>query len=81
MIYLKKFNFLTGDQEVDFFRKLKSTCYNTFYPFKVLPEHQLEELEFSPVTILYGGNGSGKTTVLNIIAEKLQLLTLPIAYI
>ena len=73
MIYLKKFNFLTGDQEVDFFRRLKSTCYNTFYPFKVLPVHQLEELEFSPVTILYGGNGSGKTTVLNIIAEKLQL--------
>lgn len=52
---------------------LKSTCYNTYYPFQVLPKHELEELEFEPVTILYGGNGSGKTTVLNIIAEKLQL--------
>ena len=30
-------------------------------------------LDFEPVTILYGGNGSGKTTVLNVIAEKLKL--------
>ena len=31
------------------------------------------ELDFEPVTILYGGNGSGKTTALNVIAEKLGL--------
>jgi predicted ATPase len=30
-------------------------------------------LDFEPVTILYGGNGSGKTTALNVIAEKLGL--------
>ena len=30
-------------------------------------------LDFEPVTILYGGNGCGKTTALNIIAEKLGL--------
>lgn len=30
-------------------------------------------LDFEPVTILYGGNGSGKTTALNVIAEKLHL--------
>lgn len=33
----------------------------------------LSEFEFPPVTILYGGNGSGKTTALNVIAEKLHL--------
>ncbi|MBD5458771.1 MAG: AAA family ATPase, partial [Lachnospiraceae bacterium] len=33
----------------------------------------LEMLDFEPVTILYGGNGSGKTTALNVIAEKLGL--------
>ncbi len=27
---------------------------------------------FEPVTILYGGNGSGKTTALNVIAEKIH---------
>lgn len=30
-------------------------------------------MDFEPVTILYGGNGSGKTTALNVIAEKLGL--------
>lgn len=30
-------------------------------------------LDFESVTILYGGNGSGKTTALNVIAEKLDL--------
>ena len=30
-------------------------------------------LDFEPVTILYGGNGSGKTTALNVIAETLGL--------
>lgn len=30
-------------------------------------------IDFEPVTILYGGNGSGKTTALNVIAEKLNL--------
>lgn len=73
MIYLKQFEFLTEDDELNFLMEQKSTCYNTFYPFQILPKHGLEKLEFEPVTILYGGNGSGKTTVLNIIAEKLNL--------
>lgn len=30
-------------------------------------------MEFEPITILYGGNGSGKSTALNVIAEKLEL--------
>ena len=47
--------------------------YDTFYPFQVLSKHGLTRLDFEPVTILYGGNGSGKTTALNVIAEKLTL--------
>lgn len=47
--------------------------YDTFYPFQVLSKHGLTRLDFEPVTILYGGNGSGKTTALNVIAEKLEL--------
>ena len=34
---------------------------------------EFEEIEFEPITIFYGGNGTGKTTLLNIIAEKLKL--------
>nr|WP_246542816.1 AAA family ATPase [Fusibacter paucivorans] len=48
-------------------------CYTTFYPFQVLASDEPLELDFEPITILYGGNGSGKTTALNIIAEKLKL--------
>ncbi len=52
---------------------IKRTCYDTVYPFKILSKHHLQQLDFEPVTILYGGNGSGKTTALNVIAEKLGL--------
>ena len=52
---------------------IQRTCYDTVYPFKILSKHQLRQLDFEPVTILYGGNGSGKTTALNVIAEKLGL--------
>lgn len=47
--------------------------YDTFYPFQVLSKHGLTRLDFEPVTILYGGNGSGKTTAFNVIAEQLAL--------
>ena len=47
--------------------------YDTFYPFQVLSKHGLTRLDFEPVTILYGDNGLGKTTALNVIAEKLAL--------
>ncbi len=30
-------------------------------------------LTFSPITVLYGNNASGKSTVLNIMANKLQI--------
>jgi predicted ATPase len=52
---------------------VKRTCYNTMYPFFHLSGIGLERLDFEPLTILHGGNGSGKTTVLNVIAEKLRL--------
>ena len=39
----------------------------------MLSSRGLRELELEPVTILYGGNGSGKTTALNVMAEALKL--------
>jgi predicted ATPase len=73
MLYLEKFTFPSKDQEFDFFMSIQRKCYTTFYPFQVLASDASLQLDFEPITILYGGNGSGKTTALNVIAEKLQL--------
>lgn len=73
MLYLSQFEFPDADREFDYILDQKKTCYDTYYPFKILSEHQLQYLNFEPVTILYGGNGSGKTTALNVMAEKLDL--------
>lgn len=73
MLYLSQFEFPDADEEFDFMLKQKMTCYDTYYPFKILSEHQMKYLNFEPVTILYGGNGCGKTTALNVMAEKLML--------
>lgn len=73
MIYLSQFSFPDADEEFDFILNIPLNCYETHYPFKILSKHELTELTFEPITILYGGNGSGKTTALNVIAEKLGL--------
>lgn len=76
MLYLSQFRF--PDKEVEYTyifeeKKLKRSCYDTIYPFQIVSKHGLRLLDFDPITILYGGNGSGKTTALNVIAEKLGL--------
>ena len=43
------------------------------YPYNVFRGKYIEPFVFSPITILYGNNGSGKSTILNIIANKLGL--------
>ena len=73
MLYLSQFEFPDAEEEFDYILLQKKTCYDTYYPFKILSEHQLKYLNFESVTILYGGNGSGKTTALNVMAEKLNL--------
>ncbi|MCD2492603.1 AAA family ATPase [Lacrimispora sp. NSJ-141] len=70
MTYLKSFQFPNESMEWGFFMGIRRTCHDSFYPFQVLSQRGLEKIEFEPVTILYGGNGSGKSTALNIIADK-----------
>ncbi len=73
MIYLAYFTFPSADMEIDFLWGIKRTCYDSYYPFKILSVHGLKRIDFEPITILYGGNGSGKSTALNIIAEKTKV--------
>ena len=71
MIYLRKFNFASFNSDLDFCTGLD--CYNTKYPFGILSYHRIEKINLEHITIFYGGNGCGKTTALNIIAEKLKV--------
>lgn len=73
MIYLSQFKFATKDQEDTFRFAIKRRCYDTWYPFGIMTKHDFRQIDFDTVTVLYGGNGSGKSTVLNVIAEKLGL--------
>ena len=73
-VYLEYFSLPSEDTEFSFFtsQRAQMTCYTTRYPFGLF-KGRVPALSFSPVTILYGGNGSGKTTILNAIAQKLKL--------
>lgn len=81
MIYLRSFHMLSDKEDEDFFlatsptfkNKNYRTCYTSHYPFVLFRGRGLPELEFDDITILYGDNGSGKSTILNVIAEKLML--------
>ncbi len=84
MIFLSEFRLPTQKEEEFFFTpppknpnyKVKNyrTVYTSKYPFLLFHHREMPTLEFSDITVLYGNNGSGKSTVLNVIAETLALL-------
>ena len=77
MIYLESFHMPNRREEERYLDPSvnpihRRTCYTTKYPFCVFSARGLPETwQFTPVTIFCGGNGSGKSTILNVIAEKL----------
>ena len=70
MVYLKSFEFPDDDAEFDFLLNVKRKCYASFYPFKILSRRRFERIDFEPITMLYGGNGSGKSTALHVMAAR-----------
>ncbi|MBE5859145.1 MAG: ATP-binding cassette domain-containing protein [Butyrivibrio sp.] len=72
MRYIDSFYFPGVEAEEQFVNYIRRTCYASVYPFGVFAENLLRELSFLEITILYGNNGSGKSTALNIMAEKLK---------
>ena len=64
MIYLSGFRFPDRAQEANYMAfspRARQTCYDSYYPFGLFEGRTLPELDFLEITILYGGNGSGKT--------------------
>ena len=72
-VYLRSFELASGNREMKFILDQKMNCFNGIYPFKIFPNKGISRLEFEPITIFYGGNSSGKTILLNIIAEKTKI--------
>lgn len=72
-MYLTSFSFPSADREFDYILRIKRTCYDSYYPFGILGRSEPIVLDFTPITFLSGGNGSGKSTALNVIAEKLGI--------
>ena len=72
MRYIDSFKFPGVENEEQFVNYIRRTCYTSFYPFGVFAENELRELSFSEITVLYGNNGSGKSTALNLMAEKMK---------
>ncbi|MCI8646885.1 MAG: AAA family ATPase [Firmicutes bacterium] len=75
-IYLETFRFPEDEAQAVHFlwdEKAKKSCYTSYYPFKILSSKGFERIDFEEITILHGGNGCGKTTALNVIAETLGL--------
>lgn len=62
MIYLKTFKLSDS--------KIKN---KNIYPFNILKNKEPDIFLFDNITVLYGNNGSGKSTILNIIAHQLNL--------
>ncbi|MBE5779403.1 MAG: ATP-binding cassette domain-containing protein [Clostridiales bacterium] len=73
MIYLKKFRLPSPLQEELFLNDIRRTCYTGAYPFGIFMEREVPGFTFEPITIFCGGNGSGKSTILNVIAAALQI--------
>lgn len=78
MIYLKNIIFPCERTEESYLNQATSahgygvTYYTNYYPFRLLSSKGMYRLDFAPITILYGGNGSGKSTILNVISQALQ---------
>lgn len=76
MIYLESFtlpNALAERSALVENTENRRTIYGSRYPFGVFSYREMPRLEFGHITIFCGGNGSGKTSLLNLIGEKLGL--------
>lgn len=67
MKWLSSINFPVNE------KSLVDREFGSSYPYRVIKNLGMERIDFEKVTVLHGGNGSGKSTVLNLIAHKAGL--------
>lgn len=73
MIYLKSFSIPTQEEEEEYYEECNGSC-DMSYPFRVLSALDFDEhIDFNDVTIFHGGNGTGKSTLIKVIAAKLGI--------
>lgn len=73
MVYLEQFLFPDLESDNLYYDQPRGSFFDEHtYPFHITSDMSLWALDFEPITILYGGNGSGKSTVINVISEKLN---------
>lgn len=80
MIYLQSFILPPAESEFWIYKKKvsdigDSELRSSIYPLGVF-RYRIEEFKFSDITIFYGGNGTGKSTAINVITRRLQALSL-----
>lgn len=49
-----------------------ATTNLSLYPWTIFFNNEFEWMNLKDITILYGNNGSGKSTILSLISEKIK---------
>ena len=70
MVYLKSFEFPDDDAEFDFCLMSSGSATHRSIRSKISLRRRFERIDFEPITMLYGENGSGKSTALHVMAAR-----------
>jgi len=83
-LFLEKLIIQSDDEQYSYYflrgpkSKANMSCFTSTFPFRSLSHLESSPkkpiiFEFEPITVLSGDNGSGKSTILNVLAKKLKL--------
>lgn len=79
MIYIQFFTLPSQESEENYLNDFyccskspESNYYDTLYPFTIFPAISLRKIHFDHIIIFYGGNGSGKSILLNILSQRVK---------